>query len=164
MAKYFRCAHCQENVLENPRLKGKQLYCGSKPCQQARKNKWEKDKLDKDKNYRTKRLRQKSRWRKKIIIDQYQKRYRESHPDYVTINRCKQKQRNTKRTNQPAINSMQKIVKTDALSLEAFLSKGLYVITPCFTEGPEKIVKTDALIVELQSCGALSKYFSSKSR
>jgi len=51
------------------------------------------------------------RWRQRYPSDQYQKRYRESHPEYVNRNRQLQKERNKKR--KPAAVSM--IVKTDAL-------------------------------------------------
>lgn len=157
MANYFKCAHCQEKVLANPRLKGKQFYCGSKACQQARKNKWEKEKLKRDKNYRTKRLAQKAKHRRKNNSDQYQAQYRGSHPRYVKNNRSQQKQRNENRRGLSFTSTSEKIVKTDALALKAFLTKGLYVITPYFSDPLEKIVKTDALIVELQSCRVIPR-------
>lgn len=151
MQKNFRCIHCGKLTPFNPRLKGKQLYCGSKPCQQARKNKWEKDKLHKDKAYNKRRKNQKAKWRTNKPCDQYQKQYRESHSQYVVTNRGKQKIRNNNRTNLFNTVIGQKIVKTDALLPEMLLPQGLYVLEPFYLDRPEKIVKTDALIVTLQS-------------
>ncbi len=150
MSKTFICIHCGENCLLNIRLKGKQSYCGKKGCQQARKNKWERDKL-KDPGYRKARSAQKSIWRKTKPIDRYQKRYRSTHPDYEKVNRGQQKERNRSRADLPNTITTQKIVKTDALPLEGLLSKGLYVVTPYSSHTTQKIVNTDTLIVELQS-------------
>lgn len=151
MQNYFSCIHCRKLTLKNPRIKGRQLYCGSKPCQQARKNKWEKDKLKTDKTYQSKRSTQKAKWRFQQPIDQYQKQYRQTHPEYVITNRDQQKIRNTTRMNPSTKSAGQKIVKTDALLSERLLSEGLYVLYPYTTDTTKKIVKTDTLIVSLQS-------------
>jgi len=152
MAGYFYCKHCGNRIKRNPRLKDTQEYCGQKSCQQARKNKWEKEKLKKDPVYRKKRLYQKAKWRKDHNADQYQKVYRQGHPDYVKDNRERQQLRNK---NVPkAISEFLKpsnIVKTDALIAEEPVIGGIYEILPYKTSPGQKIVKTDALIVELRA-------------
>lgn len=150
MRQFFICIHCGRSTRPNPRLIGKQLYCGSKPCQQARKNKWEKDKLKKDKVYNTLRKEQKAKWRAKKPCDQYQNQYRESHPEYVKTNAEKQKVRNKNRTGLSSPSTSPKIVKTDALPPESLFLEGLYILQPYCPDASKKIVKTDALIVALQ--------------
>lgn len=87
MPKYFYCKHCRKRKLKNPRLKVKQSYCGSGACQQARKNKWEREKLKKDHVYRKYRNGVKAKWRNTRPEDVYQRNYRESHPEYEQKNR-----------------------------------------------------------------------------
>ena len=53
-------------------------------------------------------------WRKKYPADQYQRDYREAHPEYVKRNREQQKERNNKRQKDQAT----VIVKTYALLLQ----------------------------------------------
>jgi len=151
MSKRFKCKHCRELHPVNIRLKVKQLYCGKRECQQARKNKWEREKLSNDNAYREKRKLQKSKWRKAHCSDQYQKRYRELHPNYVEVNRQKQKTRNNNRPGPSDISSGSKIVKTDASNRESLILSGLYKLLPYHLETSKKIVKTDALIVELRT-------------
>jgi len=155
MADYFYCQHCGMRIRKNPRLKTRQKYCGKKSCQQSRKNIWERERLKKDPSYHKKRHGQKARWRVVHKADQYQKVYRQNHPDYVTGNRERQQLRN--KNVQKAISEFLRtnIVKTDALIAERPVSCGLYEILPYKTSPGKKIVKTDALIVELLACTGL---------
>ena len=157
MAGYFYCQHCGMRIRKNPRLKTRQKYCGQKSCQQSRKNIWERERLKKDPSYRKKRHGQKARWRVVHKADQYQKVYRQNHPDYVTDNRERQQLRN--KNVQKAISKFlsPNIVKTDSLIAERPVSCGLYEILPYKTGLGKKIVKTDALIVELRACSGLQK-------
>jgi hypothetical protein len=157
MADYFYCSHCGKRTLKNPRIKEGQKYCGRKSCQQARKNKWERVKLQKDACYHKRRLAQKARWRKDYKADQYQKVYRQNHPDYVKDNREQQQLRN--KNVQKALSEFlnANIVKTDALIAESPVSCGLYEIVPYKTSPGKNIVKTDALIVELRHCSGLQE-------
>ena len=150
MASYFYCQHCGKRTRKNSRLKGAQEYCGQKSCQQARKNKWEREKLKKDASYHKKRCDQKARWRKYHKADKYQKFYRQNHPDYIKDNREKQQLR--KKNVQKVISEFlsSNIVKTDTLIAEKPVSCGLYEILPCKMSLGQKIVKTDSLIVELR--------------
>ncbi|MFA5433267.1 MAG: hypothetical protein WC319_10450 [Candidatus Paceibacterota bacterium] len=146
----FICQHCQRRVKKNPRLKGKQHYCGRTACQQARKDKWERDRLGSDPAYRDKRSGAKKNWYRGYPGDRYQHQYRQEHGDYTKSNRCNQQKRDKKITGKP---SVAKIVKTDALSSKNLVPRGLYVLLPYEKTDGKKIVKTDALIVELRSCG-----------
>ncbi len=142
----FICKNCKKETKSNFRLKVKQKYCGLSACQRARKNQWEKDKLKKDKTYREKRKKTKAKWRNNRPAHEYQRKYRESNPDYVEQNRKKQKFRNAKR-NASVFSS--KIVKTDALNTQSLFTSGLYELVPYNPDTREKIVKTDSLIVHI---------------
>ena len=146
----FICCHCRRRCQKNIRLKGNQRYCGSKACQQARKNEWEFDKLKRDSTYRLKRCSSKKVWYNNYPGDSYQSAYRKNHPDYVSGNREKQRLRaHTGKTLE------EQIVKTDALSSESLVSTGFYMLIPykkSYLETcPENIVKTDTFIIELRS-------------
>jgi hypothetical protein len=144
----FICCHCRRRHRKNVRLKGPQRYCGSKVCQQARKNKWDRDKNRSDSTYRLKRSSSKKAWYKNYPGDHYQSSYRATHPDYVSGNREKQRLRSSKA---PQKTGEEKIVKTDALFSESLIISGFYALIPYEKMYSEKIVKTDALIVELRS-------------
>ncbi len=160
MSKTFKCHCCHRLHKRNFRNKGIQKYCGLPECQQARKNKWEREKLQNDPAYKAKRQEDKKKWRKKYPADKYQKEYRETHPGYCKENRRKQVLRNRKRQTPPP----QKIVKTDALNPESVTTQELYVLLPY--EKPsnktdtKKIVKTDALIVQIVSAPVIEDVFS----
>lgn len=146
MSDIFTCVHCHGRSKKNPRLKSGQKYCGSPVCQQARKNRWEREKQKHDKDYRDGRREAKKRWYSRYPGDRYQNHYRNTHPDYLESNRGKQQKRNKPH----AVESgSPKIVKTDALTSETLSECRLYVLLPYNKTGAKKIVKTDALIVQL---------------
>jgi hypothetical protein len=128
-------------------LKGHQRYCGSKACQQARKNQWERDRLKGDSAYRQKRCTSKKAWYSKSPGHRYQSWYRASHPDYVSDNREKQRLRASKATKNPI---EEQIVKTDALFSESLINKGFYVFMPHKKTCLGKVVKTDAMVIEFR--------------
>lgn len=113
--------------------------------------------MKKDASYRKRRLDQKAKWRKDYKADQYQKVYRQNHPDYVKDNREQQQLRNKNAQKSLSEFLNANIVKTDALIAEKLVSCGLYEIVPYKTSPGKKIVKTDALIVELRHCSGLQK-------
>jgi hypothetical protein len=151
MPGYFICHHCGKLILRNPRLKANQKYCGSKACQQARKNCWEQDKLKREASYVVLRKSQKKRWRKNRPVHEYQREYREKHPLYAETNRKQQLLRNKNALKIALANKNQKIVKTDALIAESFIRCGYYNLQPIEIHPGEKIVKTDALLVEIRA-------------
>jgi hypothetical protein len=144
----FICCHCGRRCGKNVHLKVHQRYCGSKRCQQSRKNQWERERLKGDSTYRLKRRSSKKAWYSKYPGDRYQSSYRASHPDYVSDNREKQRLRSSK---EAKMTMEDQIVKTDVIISESFVSKGFYVIIPYDKTCLGKIVKTDALIIELRS-------------
>jgi len=153
---FFICRHCRRRYRKNPRLKIPQRYCNAKACQQARKNKWEREKLEKDPVYKAKRRADKKEWYNKHPGDKYQSAYRETHPLYREKNRAKQGSRNQKRIlSRPA----GKIVKTDALTRESLTRQGLYILLPCENPDAKKIVKTDALIVQMLGISEIADSF-----
>jgi len=157
MSKYFYCLHCGKKKRKNLRLKIKQSYCGSRACQQARKNKWEREKKKKDPVFRERRKAQKRHWREMRPDDVYQRNYRKKHPDYEKTNRIKQRKRNIKSTMLHAKGSSTKIVKTDSLSPITPVYTGIYALYPYQKDLQENIVKTDALIVELKTYKGLEE-------
>ncbi len=148
MAKYFYCCHCRERKKKNPRIKSGQRYCGSRACQQARKNKHERERLKNDSGYYARRKAQKATWQSKQR-GAYQKTYRENHPGYTARNLILQKTRYQMRKTCPVPGVEPKIVKTDTLTPGMLIKAGLYEIRPYKNDPDKKIVKTDALIVAL---------------
>jgi len=150
MTTTFTCKCCGKRVKKDPHIKSGQQYCGLVSCQQARKNSWERDKISCDVIYSEKRKASKKRWREQPRGYLYQRRYRETHPDYVTGNRENQVKRRPK---EEVFDTGEQIVKTDALSPERLIPTGVYILTPYRVDVSKKasgkIVKTDALIVQL---------------
>jgi hypothetical protein len=103
MACMFTCLHCGKVVPRNPRLKKKQKYCPEKACQQARVRNWKKQQYKKSSSYRKKCKEAQKLWREHYPCDQYQRAYREKHPEYVKRNRQLQKHRNHRRLREPAL-------------------------------------------------------------
>jgi hypothetical protein len=76
-------------------------------------------------------------WRKNYPSDQYQRTYRENHPDYVKRNREKQGERNRRHRRVTS----ERIVKTDAILLSPGVD-GSYTLTKI---DRKKIVNRNAL-------------------
>ena len=112
MHSTFICLHCGKSVPHDPRIK-KHKYCSSKNCQNARKRLFELKTCPTPKGKSLKNGRNK-RWRDARPAHEYQKQYRESHPDYVKRNREMQVKRNKKCQKAPS----SIIVKTDTLMLQ----------------------------------------------
>ena len=149
MTPSITCQHCGKTLPRNPRIK-KQKFCSSLTCQNARKRLFDKRTWPTPKG---KVLRQtcNKRWRDSRPAHEYQKVYRETHPEYVIRNRELQRERNKKR--QKASAPM--IVKTDALLLQP-MRDGLYA---AFKIKSRKIVKMDTLLIQLQAHTELEAFF-----
>jgi len=102
------CRHCGREVPANRKLKHlTQYYCSEKACQASRKLSFERKKYKTNPSFRCKKH-QSALDRKKKLADrgnpcfasQYQRSYRESHPDYVTDNRQKQRHRYARKRDQ----------------------------------------------------------------
>ena len=141
MISTFICHHCGKLVPRNPRIK-KQKFCSSRACQNTRRYTITKARVTKSSECRCLRRARNKRWRDNYPAHEYQKEYREKHPEYVKRNSELQKGRNKKRKPEPV--SM--IVKTYALSPQP-LQDGLY---RGFEVKNRKIVKTYALFSQMQ--------------
>ena len=141
MPRTFTCCHCGKIAPLNPRIK-RQKYCSSLACQNARKRLFDRRTTS---NFTCKLLQQKrnKRWRDAYPAHEYQRRYRDAHPEYVKRNVELQRERNKKRQKEPG----QMIVKTDALLLQP-LQDGVYM---GFKVKKGKIVKTDTLLLQMQA-------------
>ena len=148
MKEHFICCHCKRRTKKNPRLKSGQRYCGSRGCQQARKNRHERERLKNDPEYYSKRKAQKADWQKRQQ-GVYQRNYRETHRDYLDQNRFMQRLRYQRIKTRPVPGAIEKIVKTDTLTSGMLIEAGLYEISPYKRDPGKKIVKTDTLIVVL---------------
>lgn len=118
MNRKSRCAHCRRHFVPNPRVKT-QRYCSNKPCQQARKAKWQRDKMASDPDYQANQRDAGQAWQ-----DQnrdYWRRYRQAHPDYRERNRLLQTHRDQQRRAKP-------LAKMDASAPLSFLKSGTYHI------------------------------------
>jgi hypothetical protein len=146
MMQLFRCKNCGARKPANPRLKGNQNYCRESKCQRARKADWQRNKLAKDAEYRDQQKENLEQWRKKKPADQYQRHYREQHPEYVRRNREQQRIRNRKHRTTV---SEKKIVKMDAFG-NPIEKSTTYIMKPYSMDRHGKIVKMDTLIVQLQ--------------
>lgn len=142
MISTFVCQHCGRTLRCNPCIKN-QKYCSALACQNARKRLHDKRTTPTPKGKILQQARN-NRWRNARPAHEYQKDYRENHPEYVKRNRELQRIRNKKkRQNDPS----PMIVKTDALSLQPS-HDGVYM---AFKIKNGKIVKTDTLLLQMQS-------------
>src|SRR4030042_282811 len=113
MISTFTCLHCACTFPCHPCVKD-QEYCGSKECRRASRRAWKKKNRATNKSYRQQCLNHQKTWRKQRPAHQYQKDYRELHPEYVERNRELQRERNKKREKEP----VPKIVKRNTLSMQ----------------------------------------------
>jgi hypothetical protein len=113
MTPTITCINCGAVVPKNPRVK-KQKYCSGKECQKAMRRSWKKKAYAKNRSYRRKHLNIQATWREQRPAYEYQKEYRESHPEYVKRNRELQRKRNKKRQK----DHVPMIVNGNSLSLQ----------------------------------------------
>jgi len=155
MLKTITCKSCNSKVESNPRIKVGQKYCGKPECQRARKRKWQREKMKSDEEYKKKQTEQIKCWREKHLWHNYMSQYRETHPDYVEINRKKQKGRNEKRKEREKSFENENIVKMDALSASSIKTRH-YRMRSMKRDSQGNIVKMDTLYVELKQIKGLS--------
>ena len=140
----FRCACCKRIRPKNPRVKN-QKYCGTKACQQARKNKWQRKKLQTDSDYRTDKREMQQSWRARN--SDYWKRYRDKNPDYCERNCRLQRERDKKHCPDAVIPASDTghLAKTDTLSQYLNQTTTSYYICPVGSD----LAKRDALEVKI---------------
>lgn len=139
--KIFRCACCRRIRPRNPRVKN-QRHCGDKLCQQARKNKWQREKEQGDSEYRVNKKESQRAWRNRN--PDYWKQYRRQHPEYCKRNRILQLQRDRCRSNGNAP-SGDDLVKPDTLTEYLNDSTESYLLFPA----DANLAKLDALTVKI---------------
>ncbi|MGH7239382.1 MAG: hypothetical protein ACREHG_04860 [Candidatus Saccharimonadales bacterium] len=106
---------------------------------------WKQQQYTENPAYREKSKERQKVWRKRYPSHQYQKGYRESHPEYVNRNRQLQKERNRKRnTTEPPVSM---IVKTDALVFQP-RDDGAYMLSKV---KKEIVVNRNALASQMVS-------------
>ncbi len=142
MISTITCHFCGKKVPHNPRLKKKHKYCSAKECQQARRNARKKKRYKNDTVYRKKHLERQQAWRQRRPCYQYQREYRESHPEYVDRNRELQHNRNKKRQSDPS----RMIVNGTSL----FTQPGNNETYAIFKVKNEKIVNGTSFIAQMQ--------------
>ncbi|RLD68421.1 MAG: hypothetical protein DRI98_11835 [Bacteroidetes bacterium] len=103
----------------------KQSYCNAPECKQAKKSARKKERYQTDPSYRQRHLDRQKLWRSNRPAHEYQKQYRESHPEYVDLNRELQTKRNCRRKNRTA----PVIVNGTPLSLQASNDKAYAIIS-----------------------------------
>jgi len=134
----LRCACCKRIRRGNPRVKN-QRYCGDKLCQQARKNKWQKEKQQIDPDYRANKKESQQIWKQKNPA--YWKLYRRRHPEYCQRNRQTQRIRDRLKNEFCSDH----LVKMDTLDLILNDTTESYFICPAKGD----LVKMDALAVKI---------------
>lgn len=132
----FRCRHCKKLWLKRS---AEQRYCGSKACQQARKNAWRRRKLEVDPDYRANQRASTQAWLAAqggsgAYYRRYRKRQRRSVPcaqpaDPGAPSACR-----------PPVATR---AKSDAKSPQSGLRSGTYRLVTCDT------AKSDAYLVQL---------------
>lgn len=140
----FRCACCKRISPKNPRVKS-QKYCGTKACQQARKNKWQREKLQTDSDYKTDKREMQQSWRERN--PDYWKRYRDKNPDYCKRNCRLQRERDKKRCPDAVIPTSDTghLAKTDTFSQYFNPTTRSYYICPVGSD----LAKRDTLEVKI---------------
>ncbi len=118
----FRCSCCRRIVPRNPRARN-QRYCGAKPCQQARKNKWQRNKQQLDSDHRVNKEESQRAWRQQN--PGYWKMYREKNPEYCERNRQLQQKRDLKRrVKNCSADNMSDLAKKDASAIKTIKTTG----------------------------------------
>ena len=159
------CRHCEKEVHPNRKLKHLiQYYCGRKACQAARKLSFSRHKYKTNSSFRTIKLQQYQDRKKKqadegnpCFASRYQCSYRESHPDYVSDNRQKQRQRNARKRDKTK--EQKKIVNPDTFMLQTPDKDTVYAMIEV---DYKKIVNPDTLmsqIIDMESITTASTMF-----
>ena len=141
----FRCHNCQREKPANYRLT-EQKYCADPKCQRVRRRDYQKNRIQQETVYHQNQNACRAAWRRKRSLAQYQRAYRENHPDYVKQNRDNQRQRNQQRRAQAPPEPSPVIVKMTSCSS---IPSGTYLLTPCQVKPSEVIVKMNSCLVEL---------------
>lgn len=138
-----RCACCGCYFRPEPRVKG-QRYCGKRRCQQARKNKWQRQKLKIDIDHQSTKQESQQVWLESN--EGYWKRYRHKNPNYVERNRQLQRVRDRRRSD-AAKNRLDfaDLAKKDALASFFVEDTMRYFLLPA----ADNLAKKDMIMVKI---------------
>jgi hypothetical protein len=150
----FTCLHCGGIFPCNPRVKDQQ-YCKDGECRRASRRAWKHKNYATNTTYRDKCLHHQRAWRRRRPAHEYQRKYRESHPEYVERNRLLQCARNKKLRKETG----SKIVNRNTLSLHPG-NGGTYALMKV-KDG--KIVNRNTLMVRLQVLSGEGMIFAQNS-
>jgi hypothetical protein len=119
-----------------------QQYCSERQCQNKRRQKWRKQKMTSDKDYQANQYDAQKRWCRKN--QDYWRRYRDQHPDYVKRNRQLQRLRNGGASADNRV--CEPIAKRYALPAKKTDISGYYKLIPADNQ---LIANSDVLLVKL---------------
>jgi len=123
-----RCAGCRKLFHPRPQCP-EQGFCSAPACQRERKRRWQKAKRAADADYRDNDVQANGHWRDRH--PGYWRTYRRNHPEYVTRNRERQRERDrTARSNQVPAAPTPDLANEDASILQFPLPTGTYRIVP----------------------------------
>ena len=135
----FRCACCRRILPRNPKVKN-QGYCGAGACQQARKNRWQREKQQTDPDYRANKRESQQAWQKRNPI--YWRQYRSRNKKYREGNRRMQQERDRRRRRTTADDNLAKKDALDGLFNDTTMTYFIYA-------GEGNLAKKDALSVKI---------------
>jgi hypothetical protein len=119
-----------------------QQYCSERKCQNKRRQKWRKQKMASDKDYKANQYDAQKRWCRNN--QDYWRRYRDEHPDYVKRNRQLQRGRNGRRSADKR--QCHTIAKRYGFTDKKIDISGYYKMFPA---DEQLIAKSDVLLVKL---------------
>ena len=141
------CLYCARRVITNKKLKHlEQHYCGNIECQRYRKLLFDRNKYKNNQEFRILKLekaRERQRQQDLQYPSEYQRAYRQSHPEYVLQNRLQQRDRYARQLGKRIPET--KIVNPDTLMLQPADNEQVYAM---FAIDCKKIVDPDALMPE----------------
>jgi hypothetical protein len=135
----FRCACCRRILPRNSRVK-KQGYCGAGACQQARKNKWQREKQQTDPDYLANKRESQQGWQKRNPT--YWQQYRSKNKDACERNRRMQQERDGKRRQATKDGNLAKKDALDGIFNDTTMTYFIYA-------SEDNLAKKDALSVKI---------------
>jgi len=139
-----RCAACRKLFHSRPQSPG-QKFCSAAECQRERKRRWQKVRRAADSDYRDNDVQANRQWRSRH--PGYWREYRRKHPQYVTANRQRQRERDrAARLNPVAPAPRPNLANEDVSSLPHPLETGTYRMIPV-TGGD--LANEDACLVKI---------------
>lgn len=144
-----RCAACDCSFVALPHIP-RQAYCDAKPCQLARRRRWQQAKRLTDPDYVDNQRNAQKAWSRRN--PDYWQEYRRAHPEYADRNRAQQRARG-RPIPQP------EIAKIDVSAAAPALRAGLYIIDPVASR---KIAKRNLWTAEITWVSGLTRALAAR--